>query len=278
MQIVQYHVAIRRTNGQAHRVMDTYSNTQMKHNPTVSLREAKERAEAIDSSRDYEKFVEITRKRFPWHSQIPLTVLERDYLRVVDHHLQYLIPHVQRYVGPNIRRVLDFGCGSGGSAIALAMVCPEVYFYGTDVNADEIAIAHERAKLYNVADRCEFHHIGEGQSLPFSDGYFDFCQCSSVLEYVLDIKLRRFCVQEMVRLVNQQGLLFFSVPNRLYPFEIHRLKWGWNYFPKWFKATTVDSSFWEVRKLARPTALELHRTPIVQLFRPWSNFCLKKKD
>src|SRR6267378_6651595 len=129
VQIVEYHVAIRRTNGQAHRVMDTYSNTQMKHNPTVSLREAKERAEAIDSSRDYEKFVEITRKRFPWHSQIPLTVLERDYLRVVDHHLQYLIPHVQRYVGPNIRRVLDFGCGSGGSAIALAMVCPEVYFY-----------------------------------------------------------------------------------------------------------------------------------------------------
>jgi hypothetical protein len=80
----------------------------------------------------------------------------------------------------------------------------------------------------------------------------------------------------MVQLVRPGGLLFFSVPNRLYPFEIHTRKWGWNYFPKWLNARTLDSSFWEVRKLALPNVLKLHQTPLVQLVRPWSNFCVKK--
>jgi hypothetical protein len=72
-------------------------------------------------------------------------------------------------------------------------------------------------------------------------------------------------------------LLFFFVPNRLYPFEIHTRKWGWNYFPHWLCARTVDSNFWEVRRLARRNVLTLHQTPLVQLFRPWSNFCLRKE-
>jgi hypothetical protein len=49
-----------------------------------------------------------------------------------------------------------------------------------------------------------------------------------------------------------------------------------NYFPKLLGARKVDSSFWEIRKLARPDVLELYRTPVAQLFRPWSNFCVRK--
>jgi ubiquinone/menaquinone biosynthesis C-methylase UbiE len=245
---------------------------------TISLEEAKQTAAGIAATRNFEQFLDSLRQRFPatFATRLPSGVFERDYLRIVDHHLIHLLPQLQRYVTPTTRRVLDFGCGSGGSAIALCMVYPDVQCYGTDIDAEQIEVARERAKLYGVADRCEFRHIEESQPLPFPDDGFDFSQCSSVLEYVLDIKERTFCIREMVRTVANGGLLFFSVPNRIYPFEIHKRKWGWNYFPQRLGATIIDSSYWEVRKLASPSILRLHNTPAVQLFRPWTNFCLKK--
>lgn len=246
-------------------------------NPAMSLKRARETAQTVGASSDYVGFVEGVRKMYPWMFERPAQVVDRDYLRVVDHHLEHLLPQIQRYIGPATRRVLDFGCGSGGSAIALAMVYPELSCSGTDIDEGAIEVARRRAKLYGVEDRCEFHCVGEGAPLPFANSSFDFCQCSSVLEYCVAPGVRSFCIGEMVRLVSPQGLLFFSVPNRLYPFEIHTRKWGWNYFPKWFDARTVDSSFWEVRKLALPNVLTLHRTPLMQLVRPWTNFCVKKE-
>jgi SAM-dependent methyltransferase len=254
------------------------TTSRMNDHPSSRLQLAKQVADVIASSTDYKHFVEIVRTKYPWRfEKLRPCVLERDYLRIVDHHLQHLLPQVQRYMDPDVCRVLDFGCGSGGSAIALAMVYPDIYCYGTDIDPDEISIACARAELYKVSDRCEFHHVSEGQPLPFSNDSFDFCQCSSVLEYAVDAGVRQFCIQEMVRLVGAEGLLFFSVPNRLYPYEIHTHRWGWNYFPKLLHARTVDCSFWEVRNLARPTTLRLHGTPIAQLFRPWSNFCVRKQ-
>ena len=258
------------------------SKTKIDSNPGIALEEAREKAVAISQSSSFERFVGMVRERFPKRFEISSEALNRDYLRVVESHLQHLIPRLQCCIEPGTRRVLDFGCGSGGSAIALAMVYPDIYCYGADIEADEIAVARERAELYEVADRCEFHHVGEGQPLPFPDSFFDLCQCSSVLEYVVDPDARKFCVQEMVRLIAPDRLLFVSVPNRLYPFEVHswwrgKPNWGWNYFPKLLNASTVDSTVWEVKKLARPTVLKLHRTPLVQLFRPWSTFCLKRE-
>jgi len=243
---------------------------------TSALRAARQKAAAIAASGEHRQFVEMVRKRFPNSSSVPYEVLQRDYLRIVDHHLEHLLPQLQRYITPATRRVLDFGCGSGGSAIALCMVFPDVQCQGTDIDPEQIEVARERARLYGVADRCEFRHVAENQPLPFPDGAFDLSQCSSVLEYVLDTDVRTFCVREMVRTVANGGLLFFSVPNRIYPFEIHKRKWGWNYFPQRLGATIIDSSYWEIRKLALPSILRLHNTARVQLIRPWTNFCLKK--
>src|SRR5215469_18651375 len=149
----------------------------------TAIERAKKTAESISRSTEYQGFIERLRSEFPWRFQMRPEIIERDYLRIVDHHLRHLIPKIQRYMRPDVKRVLDFGCGSGGSAIALAMVNPEVHCYGTDIDAGEIAVARERAKLYNVADRCEFHHVAPCQPLPFSDASFDLSLCSSVLEY-----------------------------------------------------------------------------------------------
>src|SRR5262249_13050015 len=119
-------------------------------------------------------------------------------------------------------------------------------------------------------------HVGKCEPLPFDAEAFDFSLCSSVLEYATDRSVRQFCVREMVRLVRKGSRLFFSVPNRLYLFEVHSRQWGWNYFPNRLGARIVDCSFWEVTTLAKPARLALYRTPLVQLFSPWSNFCVRK--
>jgi len=250
------------------------------HNFTVSLERARARARAVaDSGPNYADFVESVRVATPWRfEKIPPAVLDRDYLRIVDHHLDHMLPRINRYLRADVRRVLDFGCGSGGSAIALALVYSDLICIGTDIDCTEVAIARERAKLYGVGDRCEFYCVPPGESLPFPDESFDFCQCSFVLEYVVDKEARRFCVQEMARLLRQGRLLFCSVPNRIYPFEIHTRKWGWNYFPNLLRAQTVGSTAWEVKRLARPLRLKFHQTPLLELFRPWSNFCLRRED
>lgn len=249
--------------------------TKSPYGPWVDrLTAARERAAAAANSVEYRQFVELVREKTPgrFNGNKELGV----FLRRVDQHLEHFVPRLLASVDRGVRQVLDFGCGTGASSVALAMVFPEVQCYGADINAVDVSIAHARARLYGVSDRCRFDCIGEDQPLPVPGDRFDLCVCCSVLEYVTHSKGRKFCVQEMARAIAPGGLLFMTVPNRLYPIEIHSRKLGWNYFPKLLKARIVGSSAWEVKRLARPHSLQLHRTPLSQLFTPWTNFCLKK--
>lgn len=244
-------------------------------NPYASrLMAAREQAAVVAKSGAYQAFVEEVRAYSPWRFN-GVAELHR-YLNNVDHHLLHFVPRLLTSLEGDVQTLYDFGCGSGSGSIALAMIFPDIRCYGTDISAVEIAIAHARARLYRVEDRCRFDCINEGQALPVSSNTFDLCICCSVLEYVTDPYIRKSCVQEMARIIASGGLLFMSVPNRLYPFEIHSRKFGWNYFPKLLKARIVGSHAWEVKRLARPHVLKLSRTPALQLFTPWSNFCLRK--
>lgn len=238
------------------------------------LRMARERAAGIASSAVHQEFVERVRSRAP--RRFSDAMPPEHFARGVDHHLDHFIPRLLRSVDLAPHEVFDFGCGTGSSAVALAMVFPESRCYGTDINRADVAIARERAKLYGVADRCRFDAIGKDEGLPAASDRFDLCICCSVLEYVIDPTVREHCVREMARITAPGGMLFVTVPNRIHPVEIHKRKLGWNYFPKLLKAQVVGSSAWEVRRLARPYLLKLHRTPWLQLITPWSSFCLRK--
>lgn len=240
------------------------------------LAAARQRAAAIANSGAYREFVEEVRAKSSWRFN-GTAGLQR-YLHGVDHHLSHFIPRLLGSMDDRVQSVFDFGCGSGAGSIALAMIFPEIHCRGTDINPTEVAIAQARARLYGVVDRCRFESLGEGQVLPVPGDRFDLCICCSVLEYVTDPAIRRTCVQEMARVIVPGGQLFMSVPNRLYPVEIHSGKWGWNYFPRLMKARIVGSHVWEIRHLAHPHVLKLHRTPISQLFTPWTNFCLEKEE
>lgn len=239
-----------------------------------ALQVARDRAVAIAATKAYDEFVEEVRNESPWRFN-GVKELDR-YLRNVDHHLLNFAPKVLACVDGDIHQVFDFGCGSGSSSIALAMLFPEIRCHGVDISPTEVAIGRARARLYGVSDRCHFECIPAGLALPVPDGVFDLCVCCSVLEYVTNSGVRKLCVQEMARSLVPGGLLFMTVPNRLYPVELHSRKLGWNYFPRLLKARIVGSSMCEVRRLARPRTLKPHRTPLRQLLTPWTNFCLKK--
>jgi ubiquinone/menaquinone biosynthesis C-methylase UbiE len=237
---------------------------------------ARKYAALIAQSKEYEDFVDLVKAETPWRfkGNTGLDV----FLRGVDQHLNHSVPKLLRSVDRDIRTIFEFGCGSGSAAIALAMVFPECTCYGVDISAKDVALANARAQLYRVDDRCSFDVIDEGSALSMPDDRFDLCTCCSVLEYITAPDVRKRCVQEMARVVSRGGLIFVTVPNRISPIEIHTGKWGWNYFPSLFDAHIVGSTAWEVAKLARPHLLKLHRTPLLQLFTPWTSFCLKKAD
>jgi len=239
-----------------------------------ALQAARNRAGAVAQTKAYGEFVEMVRSESPWRFN-GVKELGR-YLRNVDHHLLNFAPKVLACMDGDIRTLFDFGCGSGSGSIALAMIFPEIRCHGVDISPSEVAIGRARAQLYGVGDRCHFECIQPGQALPVPGGVFDLCVCCSVLEYVTNRDVRKLCVQEMARSLVPGGLLFMTVPNRLYPVELHSRKLGWNYFPRLLKACMVGSSMWEVKRLALPRVLKPHRTPLRQLLAPWTNFCLKK--
>jgi ubiquinone/menaquinone biosynthesis C-methylase UbiE len=65
-------------------------------------------------------------------------------------------------------RVLDIGCGAGGSAAAIARRFPSAEVIGTDVSRTMIGEARKRHSAPNLI----FRRAGSS-SLPFADGEFD---------------------------------------------------------------------------------------------------------
>jgi ubiquinone/menaquinone biosynthesis C-methylase UbiE len=228
----------------------------------------------IDQSPAHAEFVEVVKRETPWRFADGGR-LER-YLHNVEHHMVNFVPKLLNSVDSEVGTVFDFGCGSGSGSIALAMIFPELRCQGMDISPAEVSIGRARAALYGVGDRCRFDVVQAGQTLPVPGNAFDLCICCSVLEYIIDPAIRKLCVQEMARIIRPGGFLFVTVPNRLYPVELHSHKLGWNYFPRLLKARIVGSHVWEVRALARPTLLNPHRIPLLQPFTPWTNFCMEK--
>ena len=55
-------------------------------------------------------------------------------------------------------RVVDIGCGTGWSSIALAKGFPAIHVDGIDIDAASIADAVANAAMARVSDRVTFHH------------------------------------------------------------------------------------------------------------------------
>jgi SAM-dependent methyltransferase len=123
-------------------------------------------------------------------------------------------------------RVLDFGCGTGGTSVALALSAlgaREVV--GLDASAPAIRAARVRAAGHDLEPPAlRFLTHGAGEDLPFPDGHFDLAVTVSVLEFITNAEHRVRTVAELRRVVRAGGFLYIATPwPRLYEYHSGRL-------------------------------------------------------
>lgn len=113
------------------------------------------------------------------------------------------------------RSLLDVGCGNGAYTMALAAVFPDVT--AIDVESERLqSFAAELAGDPSLTGVVIEHMSVEALSFP--DGRFDAVTMIEVLEHV---EHPHRAAAEVARVLAPGGLVYISVPNRLFPLETH---------------------------------------------------------
>ena len=68
-----------------------------------------------------------------------------------------------------------------------------------------------------------------GDSFPFKDETFDICWSNAIIEHVGNRNKQKTFLSEINRVANK---VFFTTPNRYFPFEVHSKVFLLHYFPK----------------------------------------------
>lgn len=113
-------------------------------------------------------------------------------------------------LGPNLsrNRALDFGCGVGRLAQALADHFKSVV--GVDISSSMIAHAE---RLNRFGNRVRYLHNPSEDLKIFPDASFDFIYSSITLQHMAPAFSRRY-IREFIRLLNPGGMLVFQLPCR----------------------------------------------------------------
>lgn len=223
--------------------------------------------------------------------------IERELGRV-EAHQRSLCPILERSVG-SAARILDVGCSTGGTTVALALskgLAPDEVI-GVDPNAESIAAARVRAQGYPVAGgRVNFQHIAAGEPLPFAEGSFDLCTTVSVLEFVTTDAGRSFFASELVRVTRPGGHIFVATPTPWRLREFHSRRWLGNQLKRdGFPWSSTEPAVRAMFRGCEPISIvrhdlerlaERHRlpgtplifcaAPLVRPFLPWQKFLFRK--
>jgi SAM-dependent methyltransferase len=129
---------------------------------------------------------------------------------------EYVGAYLARPDRPPAPRVLDLGCGAGGSVDLFRELEPRVQWVGADIErSPEVA---ERTRT-----DAEFVTF-DGEHLPFADASFDFVYCKQVLEHV---RRPGQLLQEVGRVLRLDGAFAGSTSH----LEAFHSRSVWNYTP-----------------------------------------------
>ena len=221
--------------------------------------------------------------------------LERELTRV-EMHLHSLCAPLARRLGPTAR-ILDAGCGTGGSTVALALspLAPSITV-GFDASPEAVDAARLRGQGYGLVDSgadeggLRFVHVEAGSRLPFADGAFDLVVCVSVLEFISTPEARRAFAAELLRVVRPGGHVYLATPNPLRPREYHSRRWfgdwrrvpgfPWSSTPRELRALFPGCRVESMVRDRLRTHPHLHRlawlAPLAALLMPWQRVLVRK--
>jgi S-adenosylmethionine-dependent methyltransferase len=116
------------------------------------------------------------------------------------------------------QRILEIGCGTGSSTVALAEQGAEVT--GIDIDIGALKVARERAAVYGIS--AEFQSINANQLLKtFGTNRFDSIIFFASLEH-MTLTERLASLRDAWRMLQPGGLLvIIETPNRLWFFDSH---------------------------------------------------------
>ena len=130
-----------------------------------------------------------------------------------------VIPWLDHVVkGLDGKRVLEIGCGTGTSTIALAEQGAQIT--AIEIDQPSLAVAEDRAKLYDA--KIAFHSLNGAEVLnDFSDQKFDIILYMAVVEH-MTIAERLQSLKACWSLLNPGGFLgIIETPNRLWLHDAH---------------------------------------------------------
>jgi len=145
----------------------------------------------------------------------------------VETHRRSLCGLLEAFAG-RAERVLDVGCSTGGSTVAMALspVLAPVVVVGVDPDPLSLRAAEVRARGFGLdPKRVAFLRNVPGDRLPFPGDLFDLVVCVSVLEFLPTAEDRRKLVDEMKRVARPGGYVFLATPNPLRLRDVHARRW-----------------------------------------------------
>jgi ubiquinone/menaquinone biosynthesis C-methylase UbiE len=123
---------------------------------------------------------------------------------------------------------VDLGCGKGSYTSELSRWYDVIM--SIDILPENLTIARER--LQSNGFRSIHFCCASGNALPIADESVDSVFMIEVLDHVPSLPL---CLDEVFRILRPGGILYLTVPNRMFPWESHPVRfWGQYRGPGWF--------------------------------------------
>ena len=121
--------------------------------------------------------------------------------------------------------ILDFGCGTGSTAVMLAEADSNNRVTAADIDPGSLEMADLRFRYHGISSQisiCQIPPIKEVGDLDLPSGHFDFVLMNGVLEHVTPFRTRGAVLLEAWRVLRSGGMLFISeTPNLLWPVDRH---------------------------------------------------------